>query len=104
MDGHDLSLAGSRPVLPEGPPAPPGSHSDGTPFAERSRAGIAARNLRKRVASALAAAGALVVKFFAVIKGAVLLLPKLKLLTTSSPRRGCRRRPTRARCRTSSAA
>ena len=83
MDGHDLSLAGSRPVLPEGPPAPPGSRSDGTPFAERSRAGIAARNLRKRVGSALAAAGALVAKFFAVIKGAVLLLPKLKLLTTS---------------------
>ena len=83
MDGHDLSLAGATPVLPEGPPAPPGSRSDGTPFAERSRAGIAARNLRKRVGSALAAAGALVAKFFAVIKGAVLLLPKLKLLTTS---------------------
>ena len=83
MDGHDLSLAGATPALPEGPPAPPGSHSDGTPFAERSRPGIAARNLRKRVGSALAAAGALVAKFFAVIKGAVLLLPKLKLLTTS---------------------
>jgi Zn-dependent protease len=70
-------------MLPEGPPAPPGSRSDGGPFAERSRARGAARNLRKRVGGALAAAGALVVKFFALIKSAVLVLPKLKLLTTS---------------------
>jgi Zn-dependent protease len=39
-------------------------------------------NLRKRISSALAAIVALVAKFFAAIKGAVLLLPKLKLLTT----------------------
>lgn len=40
-------------------------------------------NLRKRISSALAAIVALVAKFFAAIKGAVLLLPKLKLLTTA---------------------
>jgi Zn-dependent protease len=39
--------------------------------------------MRGRVASGLAAAGALIAKFFAAIKGALLLLPKLKLLTTS---------------------
>jgi Zn-dependent protease len=83
MDSPDLSFPGSTPVLPEGPLAPPGSGSDGSPFAERSRASIAARNLRKRIGGALAAAGALVAKFFAVIKAAVLVLPKLKLLTTS---------------------
>jgi Zn-dependent protease len=83
MDSPDLSLPGSTPVLAEGPLAPPGSRSDGSPFAERSRASTAARNLRKRIGGALAAAGALVAKFFAVIKAAVLVLPKLKLLTTS---------------------
>jgi Zn-dependent protease len=83
MDSRDLSLSGSTPVFGEGPPAPPGSPLDGSPFAERSRASIAARNLRKRVGGGLAAAGALVVKFFSVIKGALLVLPKLKLLTTS---------------------
>jgi len=40
--------------------------------------------LRKRVGSALAAIGALIAKFFAAIKGALLFLPKLKLLTTAA--------------------
>jgi Zn-dependent protease len=40
-------------------------------------------SLRGRVAGALAAAGALIVKFFSAIKGVLLLLPKLKLLTTA---------------------
>ena len=83
MDTGDLSLSGSTPVFGEGPPAPAGSRPDGDPFAEQSRASIAARNLRKRVGGGLAAAGALVAKFFSVIKGALLVLPKLKLLTTS---------------------
>jgi Zn-dependent protease len=39
--------------------------------------------VRKRIGSALAAIGALFAKFWAVIKGGVLLLPKLKLLTTA---------------------
>jgi Zn-dependent protease len=41
------------------------------------------QNLRKRILSGLAAVGALIVKFFSSIKGLLLLLPKLKLLTTS---------------------
>jgi Zn-dependent protease len=41
------------------------------------------RNLRRRVGGALAAAAALVAKFFAAIKSVLLLLPKLKLLTTA---------------------
>jgi len=42
-----------------------------------------ASNLRKRIGSALAALVAVIAKFFAAIKGGLLLLPKLKLLTTS---------------------
>ena len=47
--------------------------------------GAAARRgtLRKRLGGALAAIVALVAKFFAAIKGVLLLLPKLKLLTTA---------------------
>jgi Zn-dependent protease len=41
------------------------------------------RSLRKRIGSMLAAVGAVIAKFFAAIKGLLLLLPKLKLLTTS---------------------
>jgi Zn-dependent protease len=41
------------------------------------------RNLRRRIGGALAALGALIVKFFGAIKGLLLLVPKLKLLTTA---------------------
>jgi Zn-dependent protease len=41
------------------------------------------RNLRRRIGGALAALGALIVKFFGAIKGLLLLVPKLKLLTTT---------------------
>jgi Zn-dependent protease len=41
------------------------------------------RGLRGRIGGVLAAAVALVAKFFAAIKGAILLLPKFKLLTTA---------------------
>jgi Zn-dependent protease len=44
--------------------------------------GAPRRSLRKRLGSALAGIGALAAKFAAYVKGAVLLLPKLKLLTT----------------------
>ena len=47
---------------------------------DRSRT---ASSLRKRIGSALAAVGALIAKFFAAIKGVLLLLPKVKLLTTA---------------------
>jgi Zn-dependent protease len=42
-----------------------------------------ASNARKRIGSALAALVAIVAKFFAAIKSGLLLLPKLKLLTTA---------------------
>jgi Zn-dependent protease len=45
--------------------------------------GRGSRPLYKRAGGALAALGALAVKFGAYLKGAVLLLPKLKLLTTA---------------------
>jgi len=41
------------------------------------------RELRRRIGGALAAVGALLAKFFSVVKGAVLLLPKLKVLTSA---------------------
>jgi Zn-dependent protease len=92
MDNRELSL--STPVSTPaqaltgapGPPAPvrPAVHPGENPFGEPARGtGGAVRNLRKRIGSALAAVGVLVAKFFAAIKGALLLLPKLKLLTTA---------------------
>ncbi len=58
--------------VPAGPA--PGRHD---PF------GTERQTLRKRFGGILAAIGALLVKFWAVVKGALLFLPKLKLLTTS---------------------
>jgi Zn-dependent protease len=59
--------------LPASPPPPLTSE----PFGRRSRP------FYKRLGGALAAIGALAAKFGAYLKGAVLLLPKLKLLTTA---------------------
>ncbi len=60
-------------------PAPsPGESPFGVPLERRGA------NLRKRILSVLVAVGALIAKFFAAIKGALLLLPKLKLLTTAA--------------------
>jgi Zn-dependent protease len=53
------------------------------PFGEPAHSAGPIRNLRKRIGSALAAIGAVIAKFFAAIKSGLLLLPKLKLLTTS---------------------
>jgi Zn-dependent protease len=82
MENPDLSLPAPRQVLPS-PPAPPGGNTAENPFAEPG-GGLrdAGRSLRKRIGGALAAIVALAAKFWAVIKGAVLFLPKLKLLTT----------------------
>ena len=52
------------------------------PFGEPPGARRPVGNLRRRIGGALAAA-AVIAKFFAAIKGLVLLLPKLKLLTTA---------------------
>src|SRR5579875_3701967 len=48
-----------------------------------SRARQRLRDVRRRIGSAFAAVAAVIAKFFAAIKGAVLLLPKVKLLTTA---------------------
>jgi Zn-dependent protease len=83
MDRADLSSPVPASALPGGPLSPPTPHAGENPFGEPTRRDIPARNTRKRIGSALAALGALTVKFFSAIKGVLLLLPKLKLLTTS---------------------
>jgi Zn-dependent protease len=84
MDSGDVSLHPPGPALPGPPrPAPAGGPSE-NPFGEPTEPRAPARNVRKRIGSALAAIAALVFKFFAAIKGGLLLLPKLKLLTTSA--------------------
>ncbi|HEY2571030.1 MAG TPA: site-2 protease family protein [Solirubrobacteraceae bacterium] len=84
MDSGDVSLHPPGPALPGAPLPAPASRSGENPFGEPPQRRAPARNLRKRIGSALAAVAALVAKFFAAIKGALLLLPKLKLLTTSA--------------------
>jgi len=69
----------STPALGDEPLAPGG----GDPF-EQPRAGQErVRTWRGRIGGAIAAVGALIVKFFSAIKGLLLLVPKLKLLTTA---------------------
>src|ERR1700730_3034467 len=91
MDSGDLYVrhppgvlpAGGRPSTPvlggDEPLAPAGG---GNPVEQPEAGRERARTWRKRIGGGLAAAGALVVKFFAAIKGLLLLVPKLKLLTT----------------------
>jgi Zn-dependent protease len=83
MERGDFPLSAPSPALPGRPPASPAPLPGENPFGEPPRRAVPARNLRKRIGSAVAAAGALIVKFFGAIKGGLLLLPKLKLLTTS---------------------
>ncbi len=86
MENPELSL----PQLPATPApaafatAPPvlgGPHRE-DPFSAPRPEGLVART-RRRVGSILAAIVAAVAKFFTAIKGAILLLPKIKLLTTA---------------------
>jgi Zn-dependent protease len=83
MENSEASLTPAPPLLPGrgGRPATPPVDD---PFAQPPT-GIssAARNLRKRIGGVLAALVALGAKFWAVIKGGLLLLPKVKLLTTA---------------------
>jgi Zn-dependent protease len=93
MDNSELSLPAPVPVAGQAPPPIADTHpvdrhasafgarGEASPFGERSSG--ARSRLRGRIGSILAAIAALVAKFFAAIKGAVLLLPKLKLLTTA---------------------
>jgi Zn-dependent protease len=83
MENSELSLSTPGQVLPA-TPVPPSGHPGEDPFGEPA-GGVrgAGRGLRKRISGALAAIVALAAKFWAVIKGAVLFLPKLKVLTTA---------------------
>ena len=84
MENQEFSLPARPPVL-GGAPIPPESElQSGNPFGERPSERPERRGgLRGRIGSAAAAIVALIAKFFAAIKGVVLLLPKFKLLTTS---------------------
>jgi Zn-dependent protease len=83
MENPELSLPAPAQVL-TGAPVASGEELPGNPFGERPRERAPQRGgLRGRIGSALAALVALGAKFFAVLKGAVLILPKLKLLTTA---------------------
>ena len=84
MDNSELSLSTPVPVPSQPSPTltdlhPPQAGAD--PFGEPGR--NSRSRWRGRIGSALAAIVALGAKFFAAIKGALLLLPKLKLLTTA---------------------
>ncbi len=88
MDNSEFSLsapASAVPLPPAVSPTAPGAYPsqaiDSDPFG--ARAGSRTGAVRKRIGSALAAIGALLAKFWAVIKGGLLLLPKLKVLTTA---------------------
>ncbi|MFI4977065.1 MAG: site-2 protease family protein [Solirubrobacterales bacterium] len=83
MDSGDLSIPASAPGIPGGPAPAPALRPGENPFGEPARRPAPVRDLRKRIGSIVAAVAALIAKFFAAIKGGLLLLPKLKLLTTS---------------------
>jgi Zn-dependent protease len=83
MDSGEFSLHPSVPPLPSsGPPVVDRGPAE-NPFGEPTRRRAPAQGLRKRIGSAFAAIAAVIAKFFAAIKGGLLLLPKLKLLTTA---------------------
>jgi len=83
MDSGYPSLRPPAPAtVPGVQPVPPAQPVE-DPFGRRPHEESPVRDLRKRIGSALAAAAALIAKFFAAIKGFVLLLPKVKLLTTA---------------------
>jgi len=90
MDSGETYLPATRSALPGralGPSAPPSPDvlpaPGGDPFGEPSATRARVRNLRRRVGGVLAALAALIAKFFAAIKGLLLLVPKIKLLSTA---------------------
>jgi Zn-dependent protease len=87
MDNRELSLSSTPAAVAPAPqvPAPPLSrtaHPAEDPFGAPPDRARPVHSLRKRIGSALAAIAALFAKFWAAVKGALLLLPKVKLLTT----------------------
>jgi Zn-dependent protease len=83
MDSGDFSLPASAPAIPSTPAPSPGPRPGENPFGEPARGPAPVRNLRKRLGGVFAAIAAMIAKFWAAIKGGLLLLPKLKLLTTA---------------------
>jgi Zn-dependent protease len=83
MDSGYPSLRPPAPAVPGVAPAPPPAQAAEDPFGREPPKESPVRNLRRRIGSVLAAAAALIAKFFAAIKGFLLLLPKVKLLTTA---------------------
>ncbi len=83
MDSSEISLHSPAPALPGAPPASPIAPSGENPFGEPPQRTAPVRNVRRRITSGLAIVGAAIAKFFTAIKGLLLVLPKLKLLTTS---------------------
>src|ERR1700682_1964656 len=83
MDSGDFSLPAPAPAIPSTPAPSPGARPGENPFGEPARGPAPVRNLRKRLGGAFAAIAAVIAKFWAVVKGGLLLLPKLKLLTTA---------------------
>src|SRR3984885_2191923 len=84
MDSGYPSLRPPAPAaLPSAPATAPPAHPVDDPFGREPRKESPVRDLRKRIGSGLAAAIALIAKFFSSIKGVLVLLPKLKLLTTA---------------------
>jgi Zn-dependent protease len=79
MDNSELSLSSPAPLLTPPPHSPPVEDPFGGPGEAARKAGGA----RRRIGGVLAAIVALGAKFWAVIKGALLLLPKAKVLTTA---------------------
>jgi len=90
MDSGETYLPATRNALPGGaaPPSAPRSPDvlpapGGDPFGEPGAARARVHNLRRRIGGVLAALVALIAKFFAAIKGLLLLVPKIKVLTTA---------------------
>jgi Zn-dependent protease len=80
MDSGDYSLpTPSAPALPGGPSALPAVRSSENPFGEPTHPPTASggSSLRKRIGSGFAAIAAIVAKFWAAIKGVLILLPKV---------------------------
>jgi Zn-dependent protease len=77
---HTVAPAVLQPAPATAPADAPGS-AGSDPFGAHRRSRVQA--LRKRIGSMFAAILALIAKFFAAIKGLLLLLPKVKFLTTT---------------------
>jgi Zn-dependent protease len=98
MENPELSLSTPPPVVPVAPASAGGypshttlssraplasGHPGEDPFGQPPRRTTAARSIRGRIGSALAAIGALIAKFGLAIKGLLVALPNLKLFVTA---------------------